>query len=271
MGLAASQARLLTITSRMSNNELRQQRIAMDKMRLASDSDKVSNEYSEALNNQTLTLDDAPATYSSIIAAGYGIQRANDEQRTNLTENTLNWVKSSAYQNFKNSFGTRPEKLPTGYVLTGDEQVPRNEKGKTYEEWAFEQDRVYKAAGFVGNCPTITNDVEEGSVQLASQIVGNPEFLIQGLLNGYFMLVDSEGRITSLTTENRFTTIYDKTDDAAAEAKYNNEMSKINRKEKLLDNQAKRLDTEYNALNTELQSIQSIIQSHASKDFSMFS
>ena len=37
MGLAASQARLLTITSRLSSVELKQQRIAMDKMRLANE------------------------------------------------------------------------------------------------------------------------------------------------------------------------------------------------------------------------------------------
>ncbi len=45
MGLAASQARLLTITSRLSSVELRQQRIAMDKMRLANDSEAVSTKY----------------------------------------------------------------------------------------------------------------------------------------------------------------------------------------------------------------------------------
>ena len=40
MGLAASQARLLTLTSRLSSNELRQQNIANMKMRLANDSEK---------------------------------------------------------------------------------------------------------------------------------------------------------------------------------------------------------------------------------------
>ena len=56
MGLAASQARLLTITSRLSSVELRQQRIAMDKMRLANDQEGVSEKYTNALNNKTLTI-----------------------------------------------------------------------------------------------------------------------------------------------------------------------------------------------------------------------
>ena len=78
MGLAASQARLLTITSRLSSNELRQQSIANMKMRLANDSEKVSSDYSKALNNQTLKIDDQTLTYETLRAAGYGVMRTGD-------------------------------------------------------------------------------------------------------------------------------------------------------------------------------------------------
>lgn len=54
MGLAASQARLLSITSRMSDNELRSQLISNAKMRLTSDSARVSDEYVAALNQTQL-------------------------------------------------------------------------------------------------------------------------------------------------------------------------------------------------------------------------
>ena len=80
-----------------------------------------------------------------------------------------------------------------------------------------------------------------------------------------------DGQQVSLTSDTNFTTEYDKSDDAAAEAEYKSQIAKINRKEKLLDNQAKRLDTEYSALSTELETIKSIISTHASKDFSLFS
>ena len=75
----------------------------------------------------------------------------------------------------------------------------------------------------------------------------------------------------SLSSDTRIITEYDKSDDAAAEAKYNAEMSKINRKEKMLDMQMKQLDTEYQALSSELESVKSIISDHASKDFELFS
>ena len=50
MGMAAGQARLLSITSRMSDNELRAQIINNNKMRLATESSQVSEAYVQALN-----------------------------------------------------------------------------------------------------------------------------------------------------------------------------------------------------------------------------
>ena len=51
MGMAAGQARLLSITTRMSDNELRAQLINNDKMRLATKSAQVSEAYTTALND----------------------------------------------------------------------------------------------------------------------------------------------------------------------------------------------------------------------------
>lgn len=54
MGMAAGQARLLSITSRMSDNELRAQIINNNKMRLATESSQVSESYIAALNEAQL-------------------------------------------------------------------------------------------------------------------------------------------------------------------------------------------------------------------------
>lgn len=54
MGMAAGQARLLSITSRMSDNELRAQIINNNKMRLATESSQVSEAYIAALNQAQL-------------------------------------------------------------------------------------------------------------------------------------------------------------------------------------------------------------------------
>lgn len=54
MGMAAGQARLLSITSRMSDNELRAQIINNNKMRLAAESSQASEAYITALNQAQL-------------------------------------------------------------------------------------------------------------------------------------------------------------------------------------------------------------------------
>lgn len=54
MGMSASQARLLSITSRLTNNEFRSQTITNSKLRLAEKSSEASQEYMDALNTQQL-------------------------------------------------------------------------------------------------------------------------------------------------------------------------------------------------------------------------
>ena len=49
MGMAASQARLLSITARLSNNEMEQQSIAYSKQRLADNSEQINDTYLDAL------------------------------------------------------------------------------------------------------------------------------------------------------------------------------------------------------------------------------
>lgn len=56
MGLSASQARLLSLTSRMSDLELQAQMISNAKIRLADQGKLVSQNYSDALNKQTLKV-----------------------------------------------------------------------------------------------------------------------------------------------------------------------------------------------------------------------
>ncbi len=58
MGMAASQARLLTITARMHDIEYQAQSIQNAKVALATQSDEVYQEYLEALDAQTLTVKD---------------------------------------------------------------------------------------------------------------------------------------------------------------------------------------------------------------------
>ena len=466
MGLAASQARLLTITSRLSSVELKQQRIAMDKMRLANDQNGVSEKYTNALSNKTLTIsnggEEIAMNYSTLAAQGYSVMRASDgviassagsssaagtSANTNVNSsakaNALNpviqkWVGQPAptqptppttrlspvlatkptpetavayntestqeMDNMLNMADTALNPRAHGYTgvkavvaqltyfLTMEKEYPKlietlqnaqqkaqkngdNETAQKYAELVKKAQDSYKASqskrkfknnnqldnhinarvnelnsiksemdaiqnslnnkvstknqaaqaeydkkvavaqaeeneyqqalsqynidytnwvtanssngvndtqnagqatgsnsgstagttGATGTNATATTAAQELAAQLK-----NTQFLIQGLLSGYLVLV-KDGQQVSLSSATDIIESYDKTDDAAAEAEYNAQMNKINRKEKILDMQAKRLDTEYSALTNEYNSIKTIIDNHTQKDFSYFS
>ncbi len=86
MGLAASQARLLSITSRISDNELRAQLINNQKMRLSSESSQVSENYINALNK------------TNLVFANY--DKDDNAQNVPLTFNNL-----TAFNQYNNQYG----------------------------------------------------------------------------------------------------------------------------------------------------------------------
>ena len=70
MGMAASQARLLSITARLTNNENSGQSVSYSKQRLADQTQQITNEYNEALDATKLTVltgfNGADANYTDI-------------------------------------------------------------------------------------------------------------------------------------------------------------------------------------------------------------
>lgn len=73
MGMSASQARLLSITSRMNDVEFKSQQISNTKIRLADESEQVANDYTKALNKQKFTYTD----YSSGSAVKQDLNSSN--------------------------------------------------------------------------------------------------------------------------------------------------------------------------------------------------
>lgn len=86
MGMAASQARLLTLTARLADNELRSQTINNAKMRLATQSAQASDNYINALNNAELMFSNYDET--------------GMEQSQLLTFNAL-----TSYSSYNNQYG----------------------------------------------------------------------------------------------------------------------------------------------------------------------
>ena len=100
MGLAASQARLLTITSRKSDCEYMSMKYSHQKLELAREMSEISNEYQEALNQTELYYDfygtgdtSNPLTYSLMMTPS----ALNDYMPTLLTNQQGSVVLDSIY------------------------------------------------------------------------------------------------------------------------------------------------------------------------------
>lgn len=96
MGMAASQARLLSITARLTDKEFQAQQISNAKVRLATDSEKLNAEYVDSLNQKNIKLvvgfADSTAQYEDLTyngLVGVNSQLAGDYCLTNTSGNIL--------------------------------------------------------------------------------------------------------------------------------------------------------------------------------------
>jgi len=148
MGMAASQARLLSITSRMADNELRAQIVNNSKMRLATESSRVSEEYVSALNSATMMISNYDAagtsqyqklTYNALTAYSshnnqYGLVNANGKLLVSETDATNFKDANGNLDNFLSQYGLiysstffTPEVLGADVInLEGYSELTRN-------------------------------------------------------------------------------------------------------------------------------------------------
>ena len=134
MGLAASQARLLTITARLADNELRSQTINNAKMRLSTESSQASENYINALNNATLKF------------TNYGLD--GTEKAQNLSFNAL-----TAYSSYNTQYGLVNA---AGQLLVSEDEAALFMKsgenlntylqyhGLTYETSYFKEEKIWR-------------------------------------------------------------------------------------------------------------------------------
>ncbi len=242
MGMSASQARLLSITARISDIEYKSQTISNVKIRLADESEQLAINYTNALNKQKITY----TTYTDSEHGGqaykvdltpdqlakYGFRLVKVSDGSDVSDSLKNVNSSQMYEMIESG-----EYIMQQYKLP-EEEISSFERGKSYAYYD-EKDKIYK------------------KVQVGDAFDSNKKYMIAEdvTVSGNYQLgIES-----------------DQTELAKAEAEYNAATMKINKKEKLLDNELKALDTEHNALKTEFDSIKSLIGDNVEKSFNLFS
>lgn len=163
MGMAAGQARLLSITSRMSDNELRAQLINNDKMRLATKSAQVSEAYTTALNEAQLMFTN--------------YDKDNNSSYKELTFNSL-----TAYNQYNNQYAISNA---AGQLLVSETDAKNFQKSKDINEFlayyglkqstTFFSDTLKKSEGvnyyaLQGNNAVLTDSKSQGVVYNSDSI-----------------------------------------------------------------------------------------------------
>ena len=160
MGLAASQAKLLSITARLSDNELRSQTITAAKMSLANQTTAASRKYIQALDAQNLiysTYDlDGNKTYVDLtgyqlsqyapLKNQYGLVNTKGQILVSETD-AVNYEASSNINEFLEKYGVNA--IDTGEIQT----VENPEYKDAYEKWAEEYEEWLKGK------PDAANDI----------------------------------------------------------------------------------------------------------------
>ena len=115
MGMSAGQARLLSVTARLTDNELRSQMLTNSKLRLADKSTAASEKYMNALNSQQLM-------YTSYDGSGNKLSEA-------LTANTI-----LTFADLKNQYAMVNS---AGQVLVAGSDIKKFESSKTMADFMY--------------------------------------------------------------------------------------------------------------------------------------
>lgn len=121
----------------------------------------------------------------------------------------------------------------------------------------------------------IFNQIESnGYVTTDDQNLSNPQWLYDQLFNGNLRI--EKFTATGHTQEVQWNTdkllqeTYDTSDDAAAEAKYSVETSKVQMQDKKFELEMKQIETEHKAIETELESVKKVIDKNIEHSFKIF-
>lgn len=145
--MSASQARLLSITARLTDNELRSQTITNSKLRLAEKSSEASQEYMNALNSEKLTFryynNNGESTSYNLTPAllysyeplknQYSLQNASGQNLVSATD-AKNFEESANLSEFLNKYGLVES---TGLNATYQEEYKKYSQYVTdYNAWS---------------------------------------------------------------------------------------------------------------------------------------
>ncbi len=253
MGLASSQARLLTLTARQHSVEYAAQRIEAQKLQLANESDQVYNRYLER-------LDASKIQYRRVESDG---SIAYDDATFNKLYNNyylfnVDGVICKSFQEVKDALKEKRDIDITAddyyTVLSAliQEGLVVLMEIKGDPESGYEYDKDNAKITFTppeSDTPTSTWDVNSDNEEYVYKVFEN----------------------TSISTSTKVSEMSDEKELKKAEAQYEADMNRINAKDARYDTQLSQLETERNAIKNEIDTLKTVANDNVERTFKIFS
>ena len=267
MGLAASQVRLLQLTSRQHRIEYQAQKIQAQKLQLANESDAAYNTYMAALDAKKIqykyiendgTISYKDATFNNMFK-GYNVGVQNLYALERVKTGTL-ILDSTIYNNFKNN-KTSKDNFTTACLNGSDDAA-----AKEYYDNLFDKISEYG----VDKLETM-NVAYADSSEWLTNMLANAEVILQK----WDVEAGDDGKgawtESSVSTDLLLQEVSDEKELKKAEATYEAETTRINRKDAQYDTLLSQTETERSAIKTEMDSLKQVRNDNIDKTFKLFS
>lgn len=284
MGMSASQARLLSLTARLSDLELRAQEISNSKIRLADESQHASDNYTKALDKQLMSVYNSDsnayeqAKVSNLVSytSTLNTNSTNSKYRyiTNMAGELI--ISNSDYAKINNAvtypdevaylqaMGVSSTSVSTSTTTTVD--------GVYYEasEASFQYyDKIWNSVK-TDDCDLITNDKANDTEWLQNNISAGNIYMYEFDSTGGTLGTGSFENASWTSGDSTMQEETDSTQTARAEAEYETTMANINSKDERFDLELKSIDTEHTAVQTEIDSVKKVIDKNIERSFKIF-
>lgn len=294
MGMSASQARLLSLTSRMHDLEYEAQALQYSKLDLADIKNKAYDEYEEALGSTKFQMTMVTAdgkeyqdiTYQNMIMANAGAVHS----LYTLTEAASGKILlpeqiASKITPMPNNVDDFLEIVAKNYLYTGrtdlttkDEYIREMRSDGNYDYW---KSIYYQIGGYQDDSGNLVSG--RGFIPISKQNAVDRDWLSEALNSGevslYKMTKEEsflDGKAvnifaeTSMSSDPDITEVKNQELIDLASVKYEKAIDDVNTKDQKLDLQLAKIDSLHNALKTEYDSVKQIVSKNIDRSFKTF-
>ncbi len=294
MGMSASQARLLSLTSRMHDLEYEAQALQYSKLDLADIKNKAYDEYEEALDSTKFQMTMVTAdgkeyqdiTYQNMIMANAGAVHS----LYTLTEAASGKILlpeqiASKITPMPNNVDDFLEIVAKNYLYTGrtdlttkDEYIREMRSDGNYDYW---KSIYYQIGGYQDDSGNLVSG--RGFIPISKQNAVDRDWLSEALNSGevslYKMTKEEsflDGKAVNIFAEISMSSDPDITEVKnqelidLASVKYEKAIDDVNTKDQKLDLQLAKIDSLHNALKTEYDSVKQIVSKNIDRSFKTF-